>query len=175
MKPKCLIIFLLFFIFFFSCREKKEKKEQVVQQEHTMSIKEAMKAENRVINYDSLFNELLPLENHIMSNPSDTEHIKRLLGAAYDSIGGVFYCVGKGTTNPNLPASAQQQAMQRAATNTGARWSLYLKTWQDGNIIPFDKEISGKLLTGTSLLLEKSVGDTLYQLLSISAADVKIL
>ena len=175
MNPKLSIPIFLITLCIFSCREKKEKKEQVVQQEHTMSIKEAMKAENRVINYDSLFNELLPLENHIMSNPSDTDNIKRLLGAAYDSIGGIFYCIGKGTTNPKLPVAAQQQAMQRAAKNTGARWSLYLKTWQDGNIIPFDKEISGKLLTGTSLLLEKSVGDTLYQLLSISAADVKIL
>ena len=41
--------------------------------------------------------------------------------------------------------------------------------------IPFDKEISGKLLTGSKLLLEKSIGDTLYQLLSISADDVKVL
>ena len=173
LKPSIPIIIITLCIF--SCRKEKEKKEQVVQQEHTMSIKESMKAQNRVINFDSLLNELLPLEDYIMSNPSDTEHIKRLLDAAYDSIGGIFYCVGKGTVNPKLPVSAQQQAIQRAAKNTGARWSLYLKMWREGNIIPFDKEISGQLLTGTNLLIEKSVGDTLYQLLSISADDVRIM
>lgn len=175
MNPKLSIPIILITLCIFSCREKKEKKEQVVQQEHTMSIKETMKAQNRVINYDSLFNELLPLENHIMSNPSDTENIKRLLGAAYDSIGGVFYCVGKGTANPKLPAAAQQQAIKRAAKNTGMRWAVYLKSWQNGNIVPLDKEISGKFSAGSTLLLEKSVGDTLYQLLSISAEDVKVL
>ena len=175
MDLKLSIPIILITLCIFSCWEKKEEKEQIVQQNQAISIKEAMKAQNRVINYDSLFNELLPLENHIMSSPSDTEQINNLLGVAYDSLGGLFYCIGKGTINPELPISAQQPAMQRAAKNTGVRWSLYLKTWQNGNIIPFDKEISGKLLSGTSLLLEKNIGDTLYQLLSISADAVKIL
>ena len=175
MNLKLSIPIILILLTIFSCRKEKEVKEQVVHQEQVMLIKEAVKAQNRVINFDSLFNELLPLEDYIMSNPSDTEHIKRLLGAAYDSIGGVFYCVGKGTVNQKLPISAQHPAMQRAARNTGARWSLYLKTWQEGNVIPFDKEIKGKLLSGSELFLEKSAGDTLYQLLSISADDVKVL
>jgi hypothetical protein len=140
-----------------------------------VSIKESMKPEKRVINYDSLFNELLPLGNVILQNPSDTSHIRSLLHAAYDSISGVFYCVGKGTMNPNLPEAAQQQGIKRAAQNTGMRWAVYLKSWQDGNIVPLEKEISGKFSAGCTLLLEKSVGDTLYQLLSVSAGDVKVL
>ena len=175
MNSKLSIPIIIITLCIFSCREEKEKKSQEKQGKSKVSIKETMKAQNRVINYDSLFKELLPLENHIMSNPSDTDNIKRLLGAAYDSIGGVFYCVGKGTVNPKLPAAAQQQAIKRAAKNTGMRWAIYLKSWQSGNIVPVDKEISGKFSTGSTLLLEKSVGDTLYQLLSISAEDVKIL
>lgn len=175
MNSKLSIPIIIITLCIFSCWEEKEKKAQEKQGKSKVSIKETMKAQNRVINYDSLFKKLLPLENHIMSNPSDTDNIKRLLGAAYDSIGGIFYCVGKGTVNPKLPAAAQQQAIKRAAKNTGMRWAIYLKSWQSGNIVPVDKEISGKFSTGSTLLLEKSVGDTLYQLLSISAGDVKIL
>ena len=175
MKITLPITIIIFFLCLLSCWKKKEKQAQQEQVESSVSIKEKMKPEKRVIDYDSLFNELLPLEDLIIQNPSDTSHIRDLLDAAYDSVSSVFYCIGKGTMNPKLPEAAQQQAIKRAAQNTGMRWAVYLKSWQEGNMVPLENKISGKFSAGSSLLLEKSVGDTLYQLLSVSADDVKVL
>ena len=158
-----------------SCWKEKEKKVQQEQVESSVSIKESMKPENRVVNYDSLFNKLLPLGNLVLQNPSDTAHIRPLLDAAYDSVSGVFYCIGKGTMNPKLPEAAQQQAIKRAAQNTGMRWAIYLKSWQKGNMVSLDRNLSGQFSAGSTLLLEKNVGDTLFQLLSVSAEDINIL
>ena len=174
-KKFTVTIILLLALCIISCWKEKKKQTQQEEVESSVLIKEAMKPEKRVIDYDSLFNELLPLEDLITQNPSDTAHIRHLLDAAYDSVSGVFYCIGKGTTNPKMPEAAQQQAINRAAQNTGMRWAVYLKSWQGGNMIPLDNKISGKFSAGSTLLLEKSVGDTLYQLLSVSADDVKVL
>ena len=62
--------------------------EKNVPAEHTSTIKQektAKGAQMVVLNFDSLLNTILPLENNILTNPSDKEHINQLLEKAYNT------------------------------------------------------------------------------------------
>lgn len=167
----CPVLFIA--ICSFHCRDEKK-----VQNEQTTTItqeKTVKGAHMKVSNFDSLLNTILPLENNIMTNPSDQQYINQLLEKAFNTETKEFYCVGKGVINPSHPIAIQHQGMRKAARHTGERWSLYLKAWQNGNTITLEKEISGKLQTASTLLYEKIEQDTLYQLLSIPSDSVHLL
>ena len=167
----CPILFIA--ICFFHCRDEKK-----VQNEQTTTItqeKTVKGAHMKVSNFDSLLNTILPLENKIMTNPSDQQYINQLLEKAFNTETKEFYCVGKGIINSKQPLAAQHQGMRRAAKNTGERWALYLKAWQKDSLITLENEIAGKLHTTGTLLYEKIEGDTLYQLLAIPSDCVHLL
>ncbi len=166
------VIISLCFLF---CREEIEEKTRSKPTGTTLTEKTAQSARATISNYDSLLNILLPLANEVMQNPANSSASKELLDAAFHTEGGRFYCIGKGTANPKMSAAAQRPGLRKAARHTGERWALYLKAWQNDNTLSFGTKLSGRLLHAGSIHIEKMMGDTLYQLLSVSADSVELL
>ncbi len=175
MRTPHLTLILILSIFFLFCREEIEEKTRSKPAGTTLTEKTALSARATISNYDSLLNILLPLANTVMQNPTNSSFAMELLDAAFHTEGGRFYCIGKGVVNPKHPAAAQQQGLKKAARHTGERWALYLKAWQSDSTLSFGTKLSGRLLHAGSVHVEKMMGDTLYQLLSVSADSVELL
>jgi len=172
-RCKNVLFFIIFAFIIHNCREQKVKT--VDDRNNSSSHDTALAINPRIINYDSLLTQILDLQNALVQNPEDTHSIRQLLVVSFDSLQNLFYCAGKGVVNTKHPAEAQLIGMRRAAQNTAQRWALYLKAWQENTMIPFGVEISGNVMSGTAVLFEKTSGDTVYQLVSISPEKIRLL
>ncbi len=171
--PYSIIITSLCIVLIISCRDERNKTaddQKVASHELIEETKD-----KKAVNYDSLFQKILPLQNSVMQNPDDRNAMQMLLDAVYDSETALLYCVGKGAANPKLPPAVQQQGMKRAAQLTGERWALYLTEWHKGNFVALTSPIAGNLSTGGTLLFEKTESDTLFLLLSVPVDSAHIL
>jgi hypothetical protein len=122
---------------------------------------------------DSLLSLLIKLENDVYAGlPSaSADFLNELKKYSFDSSSGCFLTVGKGAFNKTFPEGAWDKGRKMAASYDGKRWALYLKAWQEGSAIVFGNKISGEV-TYSRILLERAVGDTLYQLIQVPIGSV---
>ena len=124
---------------------------------------------------DSLLSLLIRLENNIYASLPSTNAVSlgELKKVSFDSSSGSFLAAGKGAFNKKLPEGAWDTGRKMAASADGKRWVLYLKAWRDGSTIDFGKKISGEV-SYSSILCERSDGDTLYQLIQVPIGSVVV-
>lgn len=122
---------------------------------------------------DTLYARVLPLQNSVYVNMKDSALRVALLRAAFDSASASFFVVGKGVANPTRHDKTGRQGQVRASDADAKRWALYLKAWYTGDMRPFGERIRGEVTYSTTLL-ERTEGDTLYQLLQIPVGSVTV-
>jgi hypothetical protein len=127
------------------------------------------------VNHDSLLAVLRPREAAVLADPTSNAPLQALYTAANDSMHNLFYLIGKGVPNPKLPASVQNQSMQRASRISGERWALYFKALQTGTAVSLSTPLTGNLVAGSTLLCEITSNDTLYQLFSIPSDSIILI
>lgn len=124
-------------------------------------------------NPDSLMAVILDRQSAVYTHPDDTQLVIPLIHVAFDTVSGCFNTVGKGVSNPAMPASAQVAARKTAASHDGRRWALLLKSWFIGNRLPLSTGFHGKIMY-SKVLLEKTEGDTLYQLVQTPIGSIVV-
>jgi len=122
---------------------------------------------------DSLYASVRPLQDSVYVHPKDSARRAVLLAAAFDSASGSFFVVGKGVANPTRHDQTGRQGQVRASESDAKRWALYLKAWHTGDTRLFGERIRGEVTYSTTLL-ERTEGDTLYQLLQIPVGSVTV-
>ncbi len=122
---------------------------------------------------DSLLSVLVKLENCIRGGSREDILATELLKASFDSASGCLMVAGQGTGNPSLPRSAWVAGRRMAAAYDAKRWALYLKALLDNRKTSFGENISGEI--GYSrILVERTVGDTLQELLQIATGSIVV-
>ena len=161
---KTIPVFAILILIFSGCQQRKSTPEKSTPQNlKTISHREP--------DYDSLADVISNYQNRIMSDPENKLLMGRLLSAALDSTSGCFLVAGKGVYNRNLPLSAQSESRKTAASRSAQRWALYLKTWQQGKLVPFGTPVSGSIAYSKTMA-EKEVNDTLFLLLGIPRGSI---
>jgi hypothetical protein len=124
---------------------------------------------------ESLVSLLIRFENDAYANHPSTGPVSlsELKKVSFDSTRGCFLVVGKGTFNKSHPEGTWDTGRKMAASGDAKRWALYLKAWRDGSTIDFGKKISGEV-SYSKILLERAVGDTLYQLVQVPMGSVVV-
>ncbi len=116
---------------------------------------------------------LLQLQRELRTNGSNRVLAEKLKSLSFDTTSGCFLTVGKGTINPNHPASAQAAGRKLAAGYDGKRWAVYLKAWHTGNWVPFGDPVKGEVVY-SKILHETLSRDTLYQLLLVPVGSIVV-
>lgn len=124
---------------------------------------------------ESLLSLLIKLENDVFTNlPSKaTVSLSELKKASFDSSSGCFLVAGKGMFNKSHSEGTWDNGRKMAASGDAKRWALYLKAWRDGSTVDFGKRISGEV-SYSRILLERTHGDTLYQLMQVPIGSVVV-
>jgi hypothetical protein len=126
-----------------------------------------------VVDYDSLTDQLLALQNAVHDNPGNTKAIAALLKVSVDTASGCLLLVGKGTTNQTTPDATWEAARRTAAKLDAQRWALYEKAWHTGEMVRYGRKISGDIMYSKTLF-ERQGDDTLCQLLQIPIGSVVV-
>ena len=161
---KTIPLFTILILIFSGCQQKKSVPEKSTLQ----NIKTIIQ---RDPDYDSLADVISNYQDRIISDPENKILMGRLLSAALDSTSGCFLVAGKGVYNRNLPLSAQNESRKTAAIRSAQRWALYLKVWQQGDLVPLSTPVSGSIAYSKTLI-EKEVNDTLFLLLGIPPGSI---
>ena len=122
---------------------------------------------------DSIMTAIAALQNAVAAHSPQMHPVMKLVDAAFDTVCGCFYTVGKGVFNPQHPASTRAAARKTAAQHDGRRWALLLKRWFNGGDHPYGTDVQGKVMY-SSTLLEREQGDTLYLLLQIPLGSIVV-
>jgi|WetSurMetagenome_2_1015567.scaffolds.fasta_scaffold00008_42 hypothetical protein len=163
-------VFVACAVIAFSCREQPSPASG----KQPSSAEVSLAASPSALSCDSLLAAVLNLENRLRANYRDTKGTQELLRAAFDSVSGCFFTVGRGTFNHSHPGAAQETERTMAARLDAKRWALYLKSIALGrNAASFGGNIAGEV-TYSSTLCERTNGDTLALLLKIPLGSVAL-
>ncbi|NLE03005.1 MAG: hypothetical protein GX640_24305 [Fibrobacter sp.] len=157
----CVLLFSLFL--FLSCREEKSS---------TSNTSEKHQSRQQIkIDYPSLLDTLLVIQNEIMHAPDNKGLQQKLLLSAFDSISGSFLAAGTGISPIDQKPVIAEQLRLRTAKMVAQRWALYLKAWRSGNSVQFGDSISGTITYNTEVY-SKMRNDTLYLIVQIPVGSI---